>query len=117
VQHEIAGRDNRCYVCDSPLVPPVAAMSSAGRGETTHDAHRLIRELIEVGTRVPGDTETASRFLTKGRKRTVQIGEDLNRLGGMTLMLEAHGQVQNHLGHIPARELEVAWDGIGDWLG
>ncbi|HLX60146.1 MAG TPA: hypothetical protein VKX17_02575 [Planctomycetota bacterium] len=46
-----------------------------------------------------------------------EVGRELNSRGGMKLMLAAHDAVRNRLGGVAARELEVAWDGIGEWMG
>ncbi|KFY13656.1 hypothetical protein V492_03108 [Pseudogymnoascus sp. VKM F-4246] len=50
-------------------------------------------------------------------ERVHAIGEALNNAGGMGLMLQVHGTVRKRLGAPLARELEVAWDGVGAWLG
>ena len=44
-------------------------------------------------------------------------GRKLNERGGNKLMLSAHAEVAQRLGGVAARELEVAWDGIGEWMG
>lgn len=44
--------------------------------------------------------------------QTVQIGRWLDAAGGIELMRAVHASVRHG-----ARELEVAWDGIGDWHG
>lgn len=51
------------------------------------------------------------------RARVRRIGEALDKAGGMDLMLQAHAVVRQNLGGVRARELEVAWDGVGDWRG
>lgn len=46
---------------------------------------------------------------------TRAIGEQLDALGSYPQMLTAHDRVSRALGRGVARDLEVAWDGIGDW--
>jgi hypothetical protein len=46
-----------------------------------------------------------------------EIGRELNVRGGIDLMLSAHRAVSERLGGTAGRELEVAWDGIGEWMG
>jgi tetratricopeptide (TPR) repeat protein len=52
-------------------------------------------------------------------ERTVEIGHQLNADGGINRMRAVHAAVAIHLHHIPgsARELEKAWDNIGNWHG
>lgn len=71
----------------------------------------LIEELIQLGR--------SNKFLIEnsGGHRTREIGEILDRKGGMDLMRFAHSRVDRVLGGGLARELEVAWDSIGGWLG
>lgn len=48
------------------------------------------------------------------------IGTNLNNIGGMDLMLETHKSFAascNEIGPGLARNLEMMWDGIGDWRG
>ncbi len=45
------------------------------------------------------------------------IGRELNSRGGNNLMLSAHAEIARRLGGVAARELESAWDGIGEWQG
>jgi len=68
---------------------------------------QLINELISVG-RTKG-------YLPREEGMTREIGEALNHLGGMGLMQAAHERVSSSLGNVKARELESAWDGIGQW--
>ena len=46
-----------------------------------------------------------------------EIGRALDARGGIALMLNAHRVVSERLGRTAGRELEVAWDGIGEWMG
>ncbi|MGW6275940.1 hypothetical protein [Kribbella sp. NPDC055071] len=71
----------------------------------------LISELIEIAETRP--------FLKAGGKpdwRTRLIGVQLNSIGGVGEMRAAHREVSRYLVRRgAARELEVAWDGIGEW--
>ncbi|MFW6722569.1 hypothetical protein ACHZ98_20860 [Streptomyces sp. MAR4 CNY-716] len=93
--------------------PPWVAEAERRRRETDPD-HRtrlLVAELIETGL--------SRGFLSRTGKdrRTREIGAELHRMGGKRRMVQAHDDVQAVLGRGPDRELELAWDGIGDWLG
>jgi hypothetical protein len=44
-----------------------------------------------------------------------EIGHALNARGGFKLMQAVHTAIADELGSGPARELEMAWAGIGDW--
>ena len=70
-------------------------------------SEQLINELISIG-------RTRS-YLPRGEGRIREIGEELNKVGGMGLMQRAHEQVYSALGNVKARELESAWNGIGMW--
>jgi len=50
--------------------------------------------------------------------RALEIGERLNRLGGIEVMREVGEEVAYNLRDIPGRgrELEAAWVGIGRWM-
>jgi hypothetical protein len=52
------------------------------------------------------------------RERVREIGEDLNRQGGMEMMLRVHAEFERRTQVFgAARNLEHTWDQIGDWLG
>lgn len=68
---------------------------------------RLLAELVSIG-RTTG-------YLPREEGRTREIGEELNRIGGIELMRTAHERVYSSLGNVKARELESAWGGIGQW--
>lgn len=74
----------------------------------------MITELIDVGLAegallAPNGSEL--------QERVQSIGSALNDAGGKKLMLQAHETVRDRLGATRASELEVAWDGVGDWHG
>ena len=58
-------------------------------------------------------------FLASGKEETIAIGEEINSRFGFTGMKYICNLMRGseRLGKIPARELEMAWHGIGDWLG
>jgi hypothetical protein len=70
----------------------------------------LVRELIEIGN--------TRGFVTSesNDKRTRKIGSRLNAIAGMDLMERVYDEVATHVRR-PARELDLAWDGIGEWRG
>jgi hypothetical protein len=92
-------------------VEPQAAASSL-----EDQVRPLIEELIRIGAKQP-DGQSTSRFLNPARERAREIGEELHRLGGMKAMLAAHEVVRRTLRGASGRELEVCWNGIGEWMG
>lgn len=76
------------------------------------DSRAMYEELIaiadEEGNLVP-PRGTASRA------RISAIGNALNGEGGLELMLRVHTDVALVVGSDLARELEMAWNGIGEW--
>jgi hypothetical protein len=80
-----------------------------------------VEELISIGRKSAPDGYSASNFLARVpgpvQERAREIGEELNRAGGLQLMLKAHAVVGAKLGGVAARELESAWNGIGEWQG
>ncbi len=55
--------------------------------------------------------EDGEAVLRSYRAEAHRIGVKLNRWGGKPLMLRAHRESGG------GRSLEIAWNGIGDWLG
>jgi hypothetical protein len=74
----------------------------------------LTKELLTIGTVEEGLLPPRGSEL---RGRIKSIGVSLNALGGKELMLKVHAVVRENLGSARARELERAWDGVGDWEG
>ncbi len=78
----------------------------------------LTAELIHIGK--------TNEFLTvkpkigfdesKRNIRAREIGMRLNEMGGKKLMQQVYLKVKTDLGAVPARELEFAWNYIGEWL-
>lgn len=90
------------------------ALDRAKNPSVTPSAADLITELIDVGL------AEGALLAPKGselQERVQSVGSALNDAGGKKLMLQAHETVRDRLGATRARELEVAWDGVGDWLG
>jgi len=77
----------------------------------------LARELIRIGRKDRPDTASASFYLRIAYRPTRVIGKELNRLGRLNMMKRAYAQVTDALGPGAARELDMAWNGIGRWLG
>jgi parallel beta-helix repeat protein len=76
----------------------------------TPEVESLIDELVDIGN--------GRGFMTvkSNDKRTREIGERLNKIGGKRLMQQVHWEVSGQVRR-SSRELDVAWDRIGDWLG
>ncbi|MBH0780877.1 hypothetical protein [Nocardia bovistercoris] len=91
-----------------------APQAGVGGGVSTEDVlDAAVRELVTLGL--------AEGFLSPDGPgaRTAEIGRQLDSAGGIDLMKAAHAVVASRVRHVPgmARELDVAWDGIGGWLG
>jgi hypothetical protein len=83
----------------------------------------LMIELMQIGKDVKNRRDSSSGYLyldfhrnTQKHTRAQKIGELLYERGGIELMRKAHALVRERLGKIQARELEVCWGYIGDWL-
>jgi hypothetical protein len=75
----------------------------------------MIKELFDMIAADPNrGTANESVFLDHTRERTRAIGTELNKLGGMQLMLSAHAQIRSKH-RTSSRHLESAWHGIGAW--
>lgn len=77
----------------------------------------LVQELVRIVRKEIPDSASASFYLRIAYKATRMIGEQLNHLGGLNLMRSAHAEVTNVLGAVAARELDMAGNGISQWLG
>jgi hypothetical protein len=95
---------------------PDLTTASDSRGP---EIDRLIEELIQIGRARKFLTTQAGREFNAAFRniRACEIGESLNEKGGMGLMQFAVYRVRDVLGGIEARHLEMAWGGIGEWLG
>ena len=78
-------------------------------------ANTLIGELVALGQ--GGYPETGYGYLSRNNTRTIEIGTELDNCGGIKLMLFGLAKIRKEHGNVAARELEMAWDGIGEWLG
>lgn len=99
----------------SPAPAPVAA-APPPPAPATDEVRGLVEELVRIGRKSP-DGRSSSCFLGTARGRAREIGEKLDGLGGLDLMLAAHAEVARALRGASGRELEAAWDGIGEWQG
>ena len=76
---------------------------------TTKTQDDLIDELCELTKRwtdyedVPGSQKAECR----------RIGEELNRLGGMSAMRDAYYEAKGH--NRAASVVQAFWDGVGEW--
>ncbi|HUW32036.1 MAG TPA: hypothetical protein VM223_10520 [Planctomycetota bacterium] len=77
------------------------------------DFETLVKALVSIASYA----NSSLRGFLKQEQLTRAIGYRLNSLGGMPMMLKAHDAVRSMRGRVVGRELEVAWDGIGQWQG
>jgi hypothetical protein len=93
-------------------------MNTASNSQEEID--QLTAELIKIGKTVEfltvSSKHTSAFDDTNKNIRAREIGARFNEMGGKKLMQEAHSKVKAALGGTQARELEYAWDGIGEWL-
>ena len=83
----------------------------------TFDMTALVRRLVRASGFVEPTVESASLFLTANREEAEKIGRGIHDLGGFRLMQRAHDYLRDDfLTSLACRELEYAWDGIGEWL-
>ncbi len=80
---------------------------------------QMVNELMDIGR---GDgflsLMAGGRFNEKKRNiRAIGIGKKLNEIGGMDAMRMGGEAVSRFLNATKGRELEVCWDGIGNWRG
>ncbi|MDX3227181.1 hypothetical protein [Streptomyces sp. ME19-01-6] len=92
-----------------PTYVPLCSVAPTVEEDTRTD--ELLDELAAIAR--------SRGFLRQGREdpRTREIGAELDRMNGMQKMRDVHRVVAAELGGVHARELEVAWDGIGGWQG
>lgn len=87
-----------------------------GDGNSIFDATRFVLDVVRAnrGWQEPDD-DTCSLFLTEGREAVRSVGEDINRQYGFHGMVAVHDCISDILPTGAARELEFAWEGIGEW--
>lgn len=75
---------------------------------------RLLLELLDLSAADPHppDHEERDPYGGDHRPRVRAIGERIHQLGGFALMRDFYYQVYPY----DRRALEIAWDGIGEWL-
>ena len=84
------------------------------------DIVAAVEQLADVGVRAGSYAEGTSAY-TRAR----EIGEELNRVGGFRMMQEVHklfvlalfAKTDYENAASLSRRLELAWHGIGSWLG
>ncbi len=75
----------------------------------------LIKELEAMSfNNTQADNEDRNVFLGKHKPKARTIGEKLNELGGFEAMQLAYQTFKVKYRH-DKRELELVWNGIGDW--
>lgn len=92
---------------------------SAERGDKLdNESESLLSELISIGEADKFLCEDVEEGFDSYRRnlRVREIGERLNEIGGFNLMQSICMRISMQIGHCKAREIEMAWDGIGRWL-
>ncbi len=130
----IAGVTVLCANCRFPIVIPatvrrerdraeIAALIRAANEQVDPTAHlvytikagmpqRVLARLLGPPTSARPDTWLYRDVPPDGD--TVRIGRLLNARGGTTLMRKVYAAVSVRVCH-RSRELDLAWDGIGEW--
>jgi hypothetical protein len=118
IQQATAARNcGLCQPCSQErIVPPRKTQDP----ELSFDY--LVAELLRLGAAVKDRSYSCSGYLANDfgdgstrSPRAREIGQRLHELGGMTKMRRAHKVVYDLMGGPPARELEICWDGVGEW--
>jgi hypothetical protein len=80
----------------------------------TDEVEKLLNELLKMSEICPQNIYSSNRkvYLGKNKKRVREIGERLNEIGRLHLMILVARQIPNH----DRRQLEFAWSGIGEWM-
>ncbi len=81
------------------------------------EADPLVKELIVIGQTYDFISDPGSNFNKNGQHiRAREIGDILDRIGGIELMQAAYYRILAVLGLTCARALEYEWGHIGEWL-
>lgn len=81
------------------------------------DIDKFVNELIEIGKNSNFVSFSGDAFDENGyHTRTREIGKELHKIGGISLMQAVFYRVLKHIGPHACRSLEFAWSYIGDWL-
>jgi hypothetical protein len=111
------------YALSANVPESVAAAAIAKQNGWSHDLKeqtgnfqtickhtaRLIELSVNAGYELSSDRVV---YLGHDLAEVIAIGEELNSIGGIDLMQA----VASEIPHIDQRELDYAWDGIGEWL-
>ncbi|MFN6478297.1 GIY-YIG nuclease family protein [Nostoc sp. DedQUE07] len=75
---------------------------------------KLLNELLRMSNECSQGIDSSNRKVYSGvnKKRVKQIGERLNQIGGLHLMILVTRQIPEY----DRRPLEFAWSGIGEWM-
>lgn len=83
------------------------------------EIEKMLNELMDIGRTAGYLSLTAGGKFNENRRniRAIEIGKKLNEIGGMDAMRMGGMAVSRFMDVTKGRELEVCWDGIGNWHG
>ena len=103
-------QEDKAPAAEPVAAEPINAKPANDTGVTGILLGESVKNLLTLYQRAP------EGFLKSQAREVRTIGEDLNRAGGMDLMLKAHEMFAARNPQM-ARNLEIVWDGIGNWMG
>jgi hypothetical protein len=90
-------------------------------GRPVFDAGPYVRALVAANggsaNWTEADVDRATLYLRSGRAEAERIGSEIYDAHGFDGMVRVHDFMCRILPRGGPRELEMAWDGIGEWLG
>ena len=102
--HDYAGKRGKCPHCENVVDIPLQQPTKATAAPRSAGFEQLVDELVEIGAAVEDRSYSASGFLARAfddgstrSARAREIGASLHELGGMDMMLRAHGLVKDRL--------------------
>ncbi len=93
---------------------PKVSLSS----DQKRDVEAYIQELIMIGKKEDFLSERPGGAFNGQchHRRTREIGEKLNTMAGMDLMIKVFNKVKKKVGKQLSEHLEYAWSGVGQWM-
>jgi hypothetical protein len=88
------------------------------KSDQKRDVEAFIQELITIGKKEDFLSERPGGAFNGQchHRRTREIGEKLNTMAGMDLMIKVFYKVKKKVGKQLSEHLEYAWSGIGQWM-